>query len=163
MHKLPALKQLEEELKKLERELRIELPKELRKAAAHGDFRENAEYHAAKERQTFLQARVAHLHARINALVSIKLDSLPKDMVAFGSKVFLEDLNTGEELMYELVTPEEVDPRNGKISIASPIGRALLNKEIGDAIEIQLPTGKKEYEVKRLITLHDMLQSSINS
>lgn len=162
MFKLPALKQLEEELKKLDKELRVDLPKELRKAAAHGDFKENAEYHAAKERQTFLQARVAHLHARINALVSIKLDSLPKDMVAFGSKVFLEDLNTGEEIMYELVTPEEVDPRNGKISIASPIGRALLNKEIGDAIEIQLPTGKKEYEVKKLITLHDMLQSSVN-
>ena len=158
MHKLPVLKQLEEELKKLEKELRIELPKELRKAAAHGDFRENAEYHAAKERQTYLQARVAHLHTRINALASIKLDSLPKDMVAFGSKVFLEDLNTGGEIVYELVTPEEVDPRNGKISIASPIGRVLLNKEIGDEIEIQLPTGKKEYEVKRLITLHDMLK-----
>jgi len=158
MHKLPALKQLEEELKKLERELRIELPKELRKAAAHGDFRENAEYHAAKERQTFLQARVAHLHSRISALASIKLDSLPKDRVAFGSKVFLEDLNTGEEIVYELVTPEEVDPRNGKISIASPIGSALLNKEIGDEVAIQLPTGKKEYEVKRLITLHDILK-----
>jgi transcription elongation factor GreA len=163
MFKLPALNQLEEELKKLEKELRVDLPKELRTAAAHGDFKENAEYHAAKERQTFLQARVAHLHARINALASIKLDSLPKDMVAFGSKVFLEDLNTGEETMYELVTPEEVDPRNGKISIASPIGRALLNKEIGDAIEIQLPTGKKEYEVKKFITLHDMLQNSVNS
>ena len=158
MHKLPVLKQLEEELKKLEKELRIELPKELRKAAAHGDFRENAEYHAAKERQTYLQARVAHLHTRINALASIKLDSLPKDMVAFGSKVFLEDLNTGGEIVYELVTPEEVDPRNGKISIASPIGSALLNKEIGDEVAIQLPTGKKEYEVKRLITLHDMLK-----
>lgn len=158
MHKLPALKQLEEELKKVERELRIELPKELRKAAAHGDFRENAEYHAAKERQTFLQARVAHLHSRISALASIKLDSLPKDRVAFGSKVFLEDLNTGEEIVYELVTPEEVDPRNGKISIASPIGSALLNKEIGDEVAIQLPTDKKEYEVKRLITLHDILK-----
>lgn len=158
MHKLPALKQLEEELKKVERELRIELPKELRKAAAHGDFRENAEYHAAKERQTFLQARVAHLHSRISALASIKLDSLPKDRVAFGSKVFLEDLNTGEEIVYELVTPEEVDPRNGKISIASPIGNALLNKEIGDEVAIQLPTDKKEYEVKRLITLHDILK-----
>ncbi|MBI5328200.1 MAG: transcription elongation factor GreA [Deltaproteobacteria bacterium] len=158
MHKLPALKQLEEELKKLEKELRIDLPKELRTAAAHGDFRENAEYHAAKERQTFLQARVAHLHTRINALASIKLDSLPRDKVAFGSKVFLEDLNTGEDIVYELVTPEEVDPRNGKISIASPIGKALLNKKAGDEAAIQLPTGKKEYEVKRLITLHDILK-----
>ncbi|MBI3753812.1 MAG: transcription elongation factor GreA [Deltaproteobacteria bacterium] len=158
MHKLPALKQLEDELKKLERELRIELPKELRKAAAHGDFRENAEYHAAKERQSFLQARVAHLRARIDALASIKLDSLPQDKVAFGSRVYLEDLNTGEELVYELVTPEEVDPRNGKISIASPIGKALLNKEVGDEATIQLPTGKKEYSINKLITLHEMLK-----
>lgn len=158
MHKLPALKQLEEDLKKLEKELRIDLPKELRTAAAHGDFRENAEYHAAKERQTFLQARVAHLHTRINALASIKLDSLPRDKVAFGSKVFLEDLNTGEEIVYELVTPEEVDPRNGKISIASPIGKALLNKEVGDEAAIQLPTGKKEYSVNKIITLHEMLE-----
>src|SRR3990170_1262778 len=148
MHKLPALKQLEEELKKLERELRIELPKELRKAAAHGDFRENAEYHAAKERQTFLQARVAHLHTRINALASIKLDSLPKGKVAFGSKIFLEDLNSGEEVV----------PRNGKISIASPIGKAILNKEVGDEVTIQLPTGKKEYSVNKIITLHDVLE-----
>src|SRR3989337_649697 len=156
MHKLPALKQLEEELKKLERELRIELPKELRKAAAHGDFRENAEYHAAKERQTFLQARVAHLHTRINALASINLEALPKGKVAFGSKIFLEDLNSGEEIVYELVTPEEVDPRNGKVSVSSPVGSALLNKEIGDEVTIQLPVGKKEYSVNRLITLHDM-------
>lgn len=158
MHKFPALIQLEDELKKLERELRIEIPKELRKAAAHGDFRENAEYHAAKERQTFLQARVAHLHARINALSSIELASLPKDKAAFGSKVFLEDLNTGEEAVYELVTPEEVDPRNGKISIASPIGKAILNKEVGDEVAVQLPTGKKEYSVNKIITLHDMLE-----
>lgn len=159
MHKLPALIQLEEELKKLERELRVELPKELRKAAAHGDFRENAEYHAAKERQTFLQARVAHLHARINALAAIKLDSLPKDKVAFGSKVYLEDLNTGEEIMYELVTPEEVDPRNGKISIASPIGKALLNKQKDDEVIIHLPAGKKEYSISKVTTLHDMLKT----
>lgn len=156
MHKLPIIKQLEEELKKLDRELRIELPKELRKAAAHGDFRENAEYHAAKERQTFLQARFAQMQARINSLSSINLDALPRDRVAFGSKVFLEDLNTGEKIVYELVTPEEVDPKNGKVSVSSPVGSALLNKEIGDEVTIQLPVGKKEYSVNRLITLHDM-------
>ncbi|HBR17507.1 MAG: transcription elongation factor GreAB [Deltaproteobacteria bacterium RIFCSPLOWO2_12_FULL_43_16] len=159
MHKLPIIKQLEEELKKVERELRIELPKEIRKAAAHGDLRENAEYHAAKERQTFLQARFAHLHTRINALSSINLNTLPKDKIAFGSKVFLEDLNTGGEVIYELVTPEDVDPKNGKISIASPIGNALLNKEVGDEVIIQLPTGKKEYSINKLITLHDMLKA----
>lgn len=159
MHKLPIIKQLEEELKKVERELRIELPKEIRKAAAHGDLRENAEYHAAKERQTFLQARLAHLHTRISALSSINLNTLPKDKIAFGSKVFLEDLNTGGEVIYELVTPEDVDPKNGKISIASPIGNALLNKEVGDEVIIQLPTGKKEYSINKLITLHDMLKA----
>lgn len=159
MHKLPIIKQLEEELKKVERELRIELPKEIRKAAAHGDLRENAEYHAAKERQTFLQARLAHLHTRISALSSINLNTLPKDKIAFGSKVFLEDLNTGDEVIYELVTPEDVDPKNGKISIASPIGNALLNKEVGDEVIIQLPTGKKEYSINKLITLHDMLKA----
>lgn len=159
MHKLPIIKQLEEELKKVEKELRIELPKEIRKAAAHGDLRENAEYHAAKERQTFLQARLAHLHTRISALSSINLNTLPKDTIAFGSKVFLEDLNTGDEVIYELVTPEDVDPKNGKISIASPIGNALLNKEVGDEVIIQLPTGKKEYSINKLITLHDMLKA----
>src|SRR3989337_1814409 len=157
MHKLPIIKQLEEELKKVERELRIELPKEIRKAAAHGDLRENAEYHAAKERQTFLQARVAHLHTRINALSSINLNTLPKDKIAFGSKIFLEDLNTGDEIVYELVTPEEVDPKNGKISVSSPIGKALLNREVGDEVVIQLPAGKKEYSINKIITLHDLL------
>lgn len=159
MHKLPIIKQLEEEFKKVEKELRIELPKEIRKAAAHGDLRENAEYHAAKERQTFLQARLAHLHTRISALSSINLNTLPKDKIAFGSKVFLEDLNTGDAVIYELVTPEDVDPKNGKISIASPIGNALLNKEVGDEVIIQLPTGKKEYSINKLITLHDMLKA----
>lgn len=157
MHKLPIVKQLEEELKKVEKELRIELPKEIRKAAAHGDLRENAEYHAAKERQTFLQARVAHLHTRINALSSINLNTLPKDKIAFGSKIFLEDLNTGDEIVYELVTPEEVDPKNGKISVSSPIGKALLNREVGDEVVIQLPAGKKEYSINKIITLHDLL------
>src|SRR3989338_7093499 len=92
----------------------------------------------------------------INSLSSINLEALPRDRVAFGSKVFLEDLNTGEEIVYELVTPEEVDPKNGKVSVSSPVGSALLNKEIGDEVTIQLPVGKKEYSVNRLITLHDM-------
>lgn len=157
MHKLPIVKQLEEELKKVEKELRVELPKEIRKAAAHGDLRENAEYHAAKERQTFLHARVAHLHTRINALSSINLNTLPKDKIAFGSKIFLNDLNTGDEIVYELVTPEEVDPKNGKISVSSPIGKALLNREVGDEVAIQLPAGKKEYSINKIITLHDIL------
>lgn len=159
MHKLAIVKQLEGELKNLERELVIELPKELQKAAAHGDLRENAEYQAAKERQTFLQARIAQIHERISAISLIKIENLPKDKIAFGSKVLLEDMNTGQEITYELVTPEEVDPKKGKISAASPVGKALLNKEVGDEIIINLPAKKMEYEVKELITLHDMLST----
>ena len=158
MHKLAIVKQLEEELKNIERELLIELPKEISRVAAYGDLRENAEYQAAKERQSFLQARASHLRTRISDLSFIKLESLPKDKIAFGSKVFLEDLNTGKEVVYELVAPEEVDPKKGKISIASPIGRVLLNKKVGDEVVIHLPARKMEYEIKQIIPLHDMLK-----
>jgi transcription elongation factor GreA len=156
MHELPIVKQLKEELQKVEKELRIDVPKELRKAAAHGDLRENAEYEAAKQRQSFLQARSAHLSSRINTLSSLKLDLIPRDAVGFGSRVHLEDQNTGDTVVYEIVTPEEVDPRNGKISVNSPIGKALLNKAAGDDITISLPTGVKEYAVTELHTLHDL-------
>ena len=104
----------------------MDVPRELKLAAAHGDLSENSEYDAAKQRQSFLQARVSQLTNRVEALASLKLDDLPRDAVAFGSKVYLEDLDTGDEVVYELVTPEEVDPRNGKISVGSPIGKAFL-------------------------------------
>lgn len=156
MQELPIVKQLKEELQKVEKELRIDIPKELRTAAAHGDFRENAEYEAAKQRQSYLQARVAHLTSRVNMLVSLKLDNIPKDAVGFGSRVHLEDLNTGDEVVYEMVTPEEVDPRNGKISVSSPIGKALLNKKSGEEATVNLPGGVKEYAVTALYTLHDL-------
>jgi len=155
-NELPIVKQLREELQKVEKELRIDIPKELQKAAAHGDFRENAEYEAAKQRQSYLQARVAHLNSRINSLVSLKLDNIPKDAIGFGSRIHLEDLNTGDTVIYELVTPEEVDPRNGKISVSSPIGRALINKAEGDEITINLPSGVKEYAISEVYTLHDL-------
>ncbi|MBI5587630.1 MAG: transcription elongation factor GreA [Deltaproteobacteria bacterium] len=156
MQELPIVKQLKEELQKVEKELRIDVPKELRKAAAHGDLRENAEYEAAKQRQSFLQARVAHLSTRINTLSSLKLENIPKDAVGFGSRVHLEDQNTGDEVVYEFVTPEEVDARNGKISVSSPIGKALLNKAAGEEVTIALPTGVKEYAVTEVYTLHDL-------
>jgi transcription elongation factor GreA len=155
-NELPIVKQLREELQKVEKELRIDIPKELQKAAAHGDFRENAEYEAAKQRQSYLQARVAHLNSRITSLVSLKLDNIPKDAIGFGSRIHLEDLNTGDTVVYELVTPEEVDPRNGKISVSSPIGRALINKAEGDEITINLPSGVKEYAIAEVYTLHDL-------
>jgi transcription elongation factor GreA len=157
MKRLPIVEKLTEELKKVERELRINVPEELRKAAAHGDLRENAEHQAVKERQHFLEARAAQLGSRINSLSSLKLEDIPKGAVGFGSKVHLEDLNSGNKVVYELVTPEEVDPRIGKISVSSPIGRALLKKTAGEDVTIDLPSGVKEYGILKVDTLHDLL------
>jgi len=154
---LPILTKLRDELKEVERELRVDVPRELRTAAAHGDLRENSEYEAAKHRQSFLQARAGQLSKRINSLTSLNLDDIPKNVIGFGSKIYLEDMNSGNEVIYELVTPEEVDPKVGKISVSSPIGRALLNKEEGDDITINLPSGTKEYGVTRLETIHELL------
>lgn len=156
MTELPILKQLREELKKVERELRIEVPKELQKAAAHGDLRENAEYDAAKNRQSYLQSRSAQLTTRINTLASLKLDTLPKGAAGLGSRVTLEEIDTGDVVTYEIVTPEEVNPKEGKISVSSPVGRAILNKAEGDEVVIRLPAGVKEYELTELKTIHDL-------
>ena len=158
MKKLPVVIQLEEDIRRLERELRVDVPKELQKAAAHGDLRENAEYSAAKERQSFLQSRITQLRGRVNSLSTLKLDSLPRDKVAFGAKVTLSNLDSGEESVFELVTPEEVDPKEGKISISSPIGKSLLGKAEGDEVIITLPSGVKEYEVITIVTLHEILE-----
>ncbi len=154
---LPILTKLREELHEVERELRVDVPRELRTAAAHGDLRENSEYEAAKHRQSFLQARAGQLSQRINSLSSLNLDDIPKNVIGFGSRIYLEDMDSGDEVIYELVTPEEVDPKIGKISVSSPIGRALLNKEEGDDITITLPSGTKEYGVTRLETIHELL------
>lgn len=158
MIKLPIITKLEEELAVVTKELRVEVPKALREAAAHGDLSENAEYDAAKQRQTFLDARASHLSARINTLANIKLEDIPKDKIAFGAKVELEDMDSGDTVKYELVTPDEVEPRDGKISVSSPIGKALLHKKIDDEITINLPTGVKEYAVLKITTLHKLLK-----
>jgi len=160
MRNLPIVKELEEELKKVERELRFEVPKELRIAAAHGDLSENAEYDAAKERKVFLEARAAHLMERINSLSSLKISNIPTDSVGFGSRVELEDMNSGEPKTYLLVTPEEVDAREGKISVASPIGRAMMGKKVDDEVILKLPTGLKEYVITGFKTLHELLKES---
>lgn len=160
MKKFPALERLEAELEKVTRELRVDVPRELKLAADHGDLSENSEYDAAKQRQSFLQARAAQLTRRVEALSSLKLDDLPRDAVAFGSRVHLEDLDTGTEVVYELVTPEEVDPRNGKISVGSPIGNALLNKTVDEEVTINLPTGVKEYAILKIETLHELMEDS---
>jgi transcription elongation factor GreA len=148
-------KRLEEELKTLDYELKVTLPKEIQRAREYGDLRENAEYKAAKERQTFLQARISQLQRRMVALSMINLDKVPKDKVGLGSTVTLKQTDTGDIITYELVTPEEADPVQGRISPSSPIGRSLLNHEEGDTVEVKVPSGTKEYEVIRLVTIHD--------
>jgi transcription elongation factor GreA len=149
-------KRLEEEIRTLDYELKVTLPKEIQRAREYGDLRENAEYKAAKERQTFLQARISQLQVRMVALSMINLDKIPKDKVGLGSTVTLKQIDTGEQITYAIVTPEEADPTLGRISPSSPIGRSLLNHEAGDEVEVKVPSGSKEYEIVRLVTIHDV-------
>ena len=152
-------KRLQEEIKTLEYELKVTLPKEILKAREHGDLRENAEYKAAKERQSYLQARVAQLHGRLAALSMINLDKIPRDKVGLGSTVTLRDSGSGLVIVYAIVTPEESDPNQGKISPSSPIGKCLLGHEQGDVVVIQVPSGSKQYEVTKLVTIHDQAEA----
>jgi len=153
-------KRLEEEIRTLDHELKIQLPKEIQKAREHGDLRENAEYKAAKERQTFLQARISQLTTRLAALSMVNLDKIPKDKVGLGSTVTLRETASGGEVVYDIVTPEEADPVQGRISPSSPIGKSLLNHEEGDVVEVRVPSGTKEYEITRLVTIHDQAEDS---
>ncbi|HSB61945.1 MAG TPA: transcription elongation factor GreA [Vicinamibacteria bacterium] len=153
-------KRLEEEIRTLDYELKVRLPKEILKAREHGDLRENAEYKAAKERQSFLQARIGQLHRRLAALSLMNFDKIPKDKVGLGSFVHVRHTETGEEAVFEIVTPEEADPTVGRISPSSPIGKCLLNHEEGDTVEVKVPAGTKEYEITKLITMHDQMNEA---
>jgi transcription elongation factor GreA len=153
-------KRLEGEIRTLDYELKVELPKEIQKAREHGDLRENAEYKSAKERQSFLQARIAQLQTRLVALSMVNLDKIPKDKVGLGSTVTLRETSSGDQVVYDLVTPEEADPTQGRISPSSPIGKGLLNHEEGDVVEVRVPSGTKEYEITRLVTIHDQAEDS---
>lgn len=148
-------KKLEEEIKVLEYELTNELPKEIKKAAALGDLSENAEYHMAKQRQEFVNARLGQLKKRLGELAMINLTNLPKDKVAFGSKVKVYDNTKDEELEYKLVTSEEADVAKGLISTTSPIGRSLMGKRVGDTAVVVTPSGNRELEILKLTTIHD--------
>jgi transcription elongation factor GreA len=148
------LKKFEEEIQQLERELKAELPKEIQRARELGDLRENAEYHAAKERQRFVEARVSLLKKRVGEISLMNLDKLPRDRVGFGSTVHLKDAKD-QTLVYQLVMPEDADVEQGLISTASPIGRALLNKEEGDEVNVSTPNGSKRFEIVKLLTIHD--------
>jgi transcription elongation factor GreA len=144
-----------EELKSLERELRVELPKEIKAALAMGDLRENAEYHAALERQGFVRARIGQIRTRLGELGTMSLDNIPKDRVSIGTKLTLLDLDSEEEVTYELVFPELADHPSGRVSIASPIGKGLVGKQEGDIVTIKIPSGQKRFEVLEFTTVHD--------
>jgi transcription elongation factor GreA len=151
------LKKLQDEITALDRELKLELPKEIKRARELGDLRENAEYHAAKERQTYVQARISMLQKRVADLQMINLDKLPKDRAAFGSTLHLREASdTGKMVVFQLVMPEDADVEKGLISTSSPIGRALLGKEAGDEVDVVTPNGKRSFEIVKLVTVHDV-------
>ena len=148
-------KRLEEEIKQLEYELTTELPAEIKKAVALGDLSENAEYHMAKQRQVFVNARLGQLKKRMGELAMVNLVNIPRDKVGFGASVTVFDSHKDEEIEYKLVTSEESDVAKGLISTTSPIGRALLGKKVGDTAIVITPNGKRELEILKLITIHD--------
>ena len=152
---LDLKKKLQEEIAALEYELRSELPKEISKARAHGDLSENAEYHAAKERQSFVSARLSQLHSRLKDLSMVDMSKIPVDRVGLGSTVTVFDSQKEEEVIYRLVTSEEADATKGKISTNSPIGRGLLGKQVGDEVKIQIPGGARTMEILKLTTIHE--------
>ena len=148
-------RRLEEEIQNLEKELREELPRALKTAAALGDLSDNADYQAARERQDFLRVRLGHLKQRVADLSMINFDKIPKDRISLGSKVVLLDVDKNEEITYKLVTTEDANVSEGQISTTSPIGRSLLNKREGDTVEVKIPSGTRTFEVLRFTTMHD--------
>jgi transcription elongation factor GreA len=152
-------KKLRDEIDALEHELIHELPKEIKKAAALGDLSENAEYHMAKQRQEFVKARVRQLGKRLADLSMVNMNNIPKDKVGLGSTVKVYDSTKEEEIEYNIVTSEESDVTAGKISTTSPIGRALLNKKVGDTAAVVTPNGNRELEILKLTTIHDVAET----
>jgi transcription elongation factor GreA len=152
--KARILKKFENEIQQLEKELKTELPQEIKRARELGDLRENAEYHAAKERQRLVESRISLLKKRVSDIHLMNLDKVPRDRVGFGSTVHLKDA-AGGQTVYQLVMPEDADVDGGLISTASPIGRALLNKEEGDEVTVTTPAGSRRFEIVKLTTIHD--------
>jgi transcription elongation factor GreA len=146
---------LQKEIDSLEHELSVELPKEIAVARAHGDLSENAEYKFAKERQGYVNAKIGQLKKRMGDLGMLNLTNIPKDRSGYGSRIVVLDVQRNIEVEYKLVSSEEADVEQGLISTTSPIGRALLNRQVGDEVQVATPAGKKEFEVVRLVTIHD--------
>jgi transcription elongation factor GreA len=152
--KARLLKKFEDEIHALDKELKTELPREIKRARELGDLRENAEYQAAKERQRLVESRISMLQKRVSEISLMNLERIPHDKVGFGSQVHLKE-STGQTIVYQLVMPEDADVEHGLISTASPIGRALLGKEAGDEVTVTAPNGSRRFEVVKLVTIHD--------
>jgi transcription elongation factor GreA len=148
------LKKFQEEIQALNYELKLELPKEIKRAREHGDLRENAEYAAAKERQRLVESRISMLQKRVGEIALLNVDRIPRDRAGFGSTVHVVEGN-GDKLVFQLVMPEDADAAKGLISTTSPIGRAFLNKEAGDSVTVTTPGGMREFEIVKLLTIHD--------
>ncbi len=151
--KARLIRRFEDEIAQLERELTQDLPKEIKRAREHGDLRENAEYHAAKERQRFVEARVSMLRQRVSEIQLMNVDKIPRERAGFGSRLTVRE--NGRESLYELVMPEDSDPARGLISVASPIGRALVGKQQGDEVDVPTPAGLRSLEIVSLVTIHE--------
>jgi transcription elongation factor GreA len=148
------IRKFEDEIQALDRELKLELPKEIKRARELGDLRENAEYAAAKERQRLVEARISLLKKRVSEIALINLDRIPTDRAGFGSTLHVIEDN-GDKLVFQLVMPEDADATKGLISTTSPIGRAFLNREAGDTVKVVTPGGTREFEIVKLLTIHD--------
>ena len=148
------IKRFTDQISALERELKVDLPKEIQRARELGDLRENAEYKAAKERQTLVEAQISILKKRMGEISLMNVDRIPRDKAGFGSTVQLRE-GSGDVIVYQLVMPEDADADKGMISTSSPIGRAILNKEVGDDIQVVTPAGKRQFELIKLTTIHD--------
>ena len=152
--KAKLVKRFEDQIAELERELKTELPKEIQRARELGDLRENAEYKAAKDRQDFVNARISMLKKRVGEIAMMNVDKLPRDKAGLGSTVTLIE-STGDEMTVSLVMPEDADVEKGLISTASPIGRAMLNRAVGEEFTVSTPNGEREFEILKLTTIHD--------
>src|SRR5499426_3396288 len=148
------IRKFEDEIQTLNHELKLELPKEIKRARELGDLRENAEYAAAKERQRLVEARISMLQKRVSEIALLNVDRIPKDRAGFGSTLHVIE-GTGDKLIFQLVMPEDADAAKGLISTTSPIGRAFLNKEAGDSVKVITPGGTRQFEITKLFTIHD--------
>ena len=158
-----AIKKLQSEVETLHHELNVTLPEALEKAIAMGDLKENGDYHAALERQRFVQARLVHLTSRLTKLSQIDKSKIPPDRVGLGSKVVVRDMDTKEEETFELIIPDAMDIDDGQISVASPLGSALVEKKVGQVTEVRLPFGTRKLKILKLQTLHDLARDGLEA